>query len=175
MTHLQALQPMPEAFAAAPTLELERIDALYRTHADFVHGLIQRLGGPDLEADDLTQEVFLVAIRKWGRLPPDTDAQFLALQRGGSDRLGRPRKALAQCDSGVPTHPFGPHWFDTGSLDRRDARATIYRLVGTMSEKKRAVFLLFEIEGWSGEEIASLVRAPVKTVWTGCFHAAMNS
>ena len=33
------------------------------------------------------------------------------------------------------------------------------------------VFLLFELEGLSGEEIATLVRAPLKTVWTRLFHA----
>ncbi len=40
-----------------------------------------------------------------------------------------------------------------------------------MSEKKRTVLVLFELEGLSGEEIAATVGAPLKTVWTR-LHAA---
>jgi RNA polymerase sigma-70 factor, ECF subfamily len=40
-----------------------------------------------------------------------------------------------------------------------------------MSEKRRAAFILFEIEGYSGEEIARIHGIPLKTVWTRLHHA----
>jgi len=176
VTHLQALQPMPEALAES-TSDLDRVDALYRTHADFVHDIVLRLGGPDLDADDLTQEVFLVALRKLGRLPPETDLRAWLYGVATRAVWAARRKARWRRRLGRAIPPLESHWLETeldtglAELNRRDARTTLYRLIETMSEKKRAAFLLFEIEGLSGEEIASLVRAPLKTVWTRLYHA----
>ena len=40
-----------------------------------------------------------------------------------------------------------------------------------MSEKLRTTFVLFEIEGYSGEEIARIQDVPLGTVWTRLHHA----
>ena len=40
-----------------------------------------------------------------------------------------------------------------------------------MSEKLRTTFVLFEIEGYSGEEIAHIQDVPLGTVWTRLHHA----
>ena len=40
-----------------------------------------------------------------------------------------------------------------------------------MSDTRRATFVLFEIEGYSGEEIAEIQAIPVATVWTRLHHA----
>jgi RNA polymerase sigma-70 factor, ECF subfamily len=56
-------------------------------------------------------------------------------------------------------------------LERKEARAALHRLLGRMSEKRRAAFVLFEVEGYSGEEIASLLDVPLATVWTRLHHA----
>jgi DNA-directed RNA polymerase specialized sigma24 family protein len=40
-----------------------------------------------------------------------------------------------------------------------------------MSEKLRTAFILFEIEGYSGEEIARSQDIPLGTVWTRLYQA----
>jgi RNA polymerase sigma-70 factor (ECF subfamily) len=40
-----------------------------------------------------------------------------------------------------------------------------------MREKHRTAFVLFEIEGYTGEEIAELQGAPVATIFTRLYHA----
>jgi DNA-directed RNA polymerase specialized sigma24 family protein len=40
-----------------------------------------------------------------------------------------------------------------------------------MSEKRRTTFVLFEIEGYSGEEIAQIESLSVDAVWTRLHHA----
>jgi RNA polymerase sigma-70 factor (ECF subfamily) len=40
-----------------------------------------------------------------------------------------------------------------------------------MSDKARRAFVLFEVEGYSGEEIAQLEGIPLATVWTRVHHA----
>ncbi len=173
IAQLQTL-PTAEAFAEGSESDLERVEALYRDHADFVHAAILRLGGPSLDADDLTHEVFLVALRKWTRLPPGSEprawlygvaARAVSTARRKAiwrRRLGRTNPALDA--QGLGTEP-------DVELQRSDARTTLYRLVDGLSEKKRAVLLLYEVEGLSGEEIAALVRVPLKTVWTRLHHA----
>jgi DNA-directed RNA polymerase specialized sigma24 family protein len=40
-----------------------------------------------------------------------------------------------------------------------------------MREKHRTAFVLFELEGYTGEEIAELESTPVSTVFTRLYHA----
>jgi len=40
-----------------------------------VRRVVLRIGGMSIDADDLTHEVFLIALRKWARMPRDTDAR----------------------------------------------------------------------------------------------------
>jgi RNA polymerase sigma-70 factor (ECF subfamily) len=166
---LEAHQRVPEVLNGSAS-DLERIGELYREHADFVHSVILRLGGPAMDADDLTHEVFLIALRKWASLPPDTDARGWLHGVAAHTVSAARRKAIWRRRLGLANPPSEPHWLDP-DVERRDARAQVYRLVEGISEKKRTVFLLFELEGLSGEEIAALVRAPLKTVWTRLHYA----
>jgi len=49
--------------------------------------------------------------------------------------------------------------------------AAFYRLLDRLSDKKRAVFVLHELEGLSPSEVAQVVSAPVLTVRTRLFYA----
>jgi RNA polymerase sigma-70 factor (ECF subfamily) len=40
-----------------------------------------------------------------------------------------------------------------------------------MDEERRTAFVLFEIDGLSGEEIARIQDVPLNTVWTRLHHA----
>jgi RNA polymerase sigma-70 factor (ECF subfamily) len=151
--------------------ESDRIARLYRDQADFVHAAILRLGGPALDADDLTHEVFLVAMRRWSSLPAEIDPR--AWLYGVATRIvsAARRKTLWRRRLGLANPPpTEAQWFEADT-ERLDDRARTYRLIERMSEKKRTVFLLFELEGLSGEEIAATVHAPLKTVWSR-LHAA---
>jgi RNA polymerase sigma-70 factor (ECF subfamily) len=47
----------------------------------------------------------------------------------------------------------------------------VHRLLNSLSENKRTVFVLFELEGLSGQQIAGILRVPIQTVWNRLFHA----
>jgi RNA polymerase sigma-70 factor (ECF subfamily) len=57
---------------------------------------------------------------------------------------------------------------------RHDAERRVGRILARMSQKKREVFALFEIEGLSGDEIAQHLEVPVDTVWTRLHHARIE-
>jgi RNA polymerase sigma-70 factor (ECF subfamily) len=56
-------------------------------------------------------------------------------------------------------------------LSRRRRVEALYRLLDRVSDKKRAVYVLHELEGMSPNEIAKVVGAPVLTVRTRLFYA----
>jgi RNA polymerase sigma-70 factor (ECF subfamily) len=51
--------------------------------------------------------------------------------------------------------------------DRND----VARALETLSEAKRVVVVLSEVEGFSCQEIADMMEIPVGTVWTRLHHA----
>jgi RNA polymerase sigma-70 factor (ECF subfamily) len=143
--------------------------------------LVIRLGTPASDADDLVQETFVIAFRKWNDFDP---AQFVPREPGasaertwlyaiavrvaaGACRRARVRRFFGVARAVEPIDPATP-----GSLfARAAARRQVTRLLEGIGEKKRTVFVLFEVEGLTGEEIARIVGCPVKTVWTRLFHA----
>ncbi len=152
---------------------------LFEAHADFVRRLVVRLGTPTADADDLVQETFVIAFRKWSDFDP---TQFVARGTGASAErtwlyaiaarvaAAARRRARVRRFFGVAPEPVDPA--TPGSLlERAEARRRVSRLLEGLGEKKRTVFVLFEIEGLTGEEIARVVGCPVKTVWTRLFHA----
>jgi len=62
---------------------------------------------------------------------------------------------------------------ETGNdaYERWEARRLLGRVLQRMSDVRRSAFILFEIEGYSGEEIAELEQVPVATVYTRLHHA----
>ena len=149
--------------------------ALYREHAPFLRAAIQRLGGPRVDADDLLHEVFIVALDRAdafeGRSTARTWLYGIALRVVAAHRRKSKLRAFFGMDDVAPEHePVDAHTPAT-QLDAAQAKAAVYAILEKMAEKKRTVFVLYELEGLSGEEIAQIVGAPVKTVWTRLFHA----
>jgi RNA polymerase sigma-70 factor (ECF subfamily) len=58
-----------------------------------------------------------------------------------------------------------------GQASDQQELATLDRALGRLSEKKRAVFVLVELEGLSAEEAARALEIPAATARTRLFHA----
>ncbi len=133
-------------------------------------------GGLDADLEDLTQEVFLVVRRKLShfdgknlsgwlyRIAQRTvrdyrrRAWFRSLLRTKTERASEPESASPARD---PAEQF----------ERREAERFLSQILDQMNESRRTAFILFEIEGYSGDEIAALEGVPVNTVWTRLHHA----
>jgi RNA polymerase sigma-70 factor (ECF subfamily) len=57
------------------------------------------------------------------------------------------------------------------ALEQKQDQRVLADMLAHMSDKRRETLILFEIEGFTGQEIARLQGVPVKTVWTRLFHA----
>ena len=133
------------------------------------------LGIPSSETEDLAQEIFLVVRRKLDGFDGGNLAGWLyrIAQLTVRDHrrrawfknlvLRRRNVDLARVEMTTP----GPE----ARYDDAERRRRFQALVAGMSEKLRTTFVLFEIEGYSGEEIARIQDVPLGTVWTRLHHA----
>jgi RNA polymerase sigma-70 factor (ECF subfamily) len=128
------------------------------------------LGVPGSDTEDLAQEIFLVVRRKLDRFDGGNLAGWLYRIAQLTVRDHRRRAwfknlivrrrhvDLAQVELTTP----GP----ATQYEQAENRRLLQALVAGMSEKLRTAFVLFEIEGYSGEEIARFQDIPLGTVWT---------
>lgn len=156
---------------AGDTTAFRELFAMHRTD---VLRLVQRMLGTSSDLEDVVQEVFLQVHRSIKDFRGSArfttwlyrlTVNVVLMHR----RAARSRPAF------------------TDSLDAHDARddrpppdeqvarmariRAFYRLLDRLSDKKRVVFVLHELEGLPPTEIAKIVAAPVLTVRTRLFYA----
>jgi RNA polymerase sigma-70 factor (ECF subfamily) len=151
-------------------------DAVYVAHFQHVSRWARALGGMEADLDDLTQDVFLVVRRKLASYSgPSLPAWLYGITRKTvSDYRRRAfmRRLLGGLSRSLDaTEPEPASDTAMQSFDRWEARRILRRVLGRMSQVRRSAFILFEIEGYSGEEIAELEQIPLATVYTRLHHA----
>ncbi|MDB4967793.1 MAG: polymerase sigma factor RpoE [Myxococcales bacterium] len=158
---VSADDPAPER--VAPTSE-----ELFMAHAQRVAAWVSRLAGPGADVEDLVQEVFLQAHRRLPSFRGDAKAttwlyaisERVVMAKRRKDRL---RRLLTFCGD-APIEDL-PAVATAESVERREAARLIYGALDRLREKYRTVFILFEVEGLSCAEIASLKGLKIGTVW----------
>ncbi|HTS13092.1 MAG TPA: sigma-70 family RNA polymerase sigma factor [Candidatus Limnocylindrales bacterium] len=118
---------------------------LYQRHARMVHGILLA-HVPFSEADDLVQDVFLVALRKLDSLrEPEAFAGWLiAIARNRANDFHRKPRASEELPAEIGSR-------DPESLEARAALDAILSL----PEAYRETLILRLVEGMSGPEIAA--------------------
>jgi RNA polymerase sigma-70 factor (ECF subfamily) len=135
--------------------------AVFTEHAAFVLRSVRRLGVRESEVEDVAQEVFVVVHRKlatWnGTSTMRTWLFGIALRVASAHRRkahvrrelpdgGRAERAM---DMGLSTPAEQPE-----AVRNNELRRQLDRALDTLDENKRAVFVLYELEGVPMTEIA---------------------
>jgi RNA polymerase sigma-70 factor (ECF subfamily) len=142
-------------------------EALYSAHVGFVWRCLRRLGVRESDLMDLTQKVFLTAFVKLesfeGR-SAITSWLFGICQRVASDyRRSAPiRREVALDQAELDRHAQEEDVVQASDAKRRAQLADA--ILAKLPEEQRLVFVLFEVEELSGEQIAELLELPVGTV-----------
>jgi RNA polymerase sigma-70 factor, ECF subfamily len=164
----------PEAPRTERALEPLDFADVYETWFHEVTRWIRALGGPHPDLEDLAQEVFIVVERKLPRFDGRNLPGWLytIARNVVSDHRRRAffrnlfrRRALGSDEAADPSPS------PAAVLERKEAERIVDRALARMGVRHRAVFILFEIEGYSGEEIARLEGIPVATVWSRLHYA----
>jgi RNA polymerase sigma-70 factor (ECF subfamily) len=129
-------------------------EELYRAHYDFVWRTLRRMGVGERDAMDAGQKVFLIAHRRLGMFD------------GRSTVKTWRRSAIARREVLVAETPgdAGREADQLQRLEERERLATLDEVLSEMPVEQRTVFVLFELEEMSGEEIAALLAVPEGTV-----------
>jgi RNA polymerase sigma-70 factor (ECF subfamily) len=142
--------------------------AIYERWFDEVSRWIRAMGGPEADREDLVQDVFLVVHRRLA----DFDGQNVAgwLYQIARHRVRDFRRLLWVKHMLFGSVPLSESLTKGGaspaeSLETKEKRATLERLLSKLNESERAALVLFEIDGYSGEEIAEVQGVPINTVW----------
>ncbi|MBX3202602.1 MAG: sigma-70 family RNA polymerase sigma factor [Labilithrix sp.] len=140
---------------------------VFREHGAFVFRLLRRLGVPDADLDDLTQEVFLIVHRCLDRYEERSQMRAwlyrICVREASRHRRKLPAPAL-NVDVELLSGPSGSSPEEAAQAS--EARADFDRLLGVLDEDRRAVFVLYEVEELSMEEVATAVGCPVPTAYS---------
>jgi len=148
-------------------------DALFRSYAGFVASFLRRIGVSSAEADDLVQEVFLVAHRKGGFVAgtgqPKSWLAAIALRVASTHRRSRSRRHE---DPGAdPEVVTSPNADAARVLEARAALHRVQQALDTLSLDDRATFVLYELEGQPCDAIAAAFAIPVGTAYSRLHNA----
>jgi RNA polymerase sigma-70 factor (ECF subfamily) len=182
---LQNLQNVATGRLATPEREREALDqspSFEAVYAECFHDVsrwARAMGGNEADLDDLAQDVFLIVRRKLSHFDGRNLRGWLyrITQRTVRDhrRAGWFRSLLRRHSPRDPERALlglvepGPG--PAERLEQREAERTLSLVLSKMRDKHRTVFVLFEIEGYTGDEIAELEGVPVNTIWTRLHHA----
>lgn len=143
-------------------------DELYARWFSDVSRWVRALGGPAADREDLVQDVFLVAFRRL----PDFDGRNpagwlyrIARRRVRDFRRLRWFKVLVGKRDLLPEAAASQESTPVERLEDRQTGDLLERLLDRLPADQRAAFVLFEVEGCSGQEIAELQGIPLNTVW----------
>jgi RNA polymerase sigma-70 factor (ECF subfamily) len=158
---------------ATPERAAFSFETVYRTWFSDVARWVRARGANDADVEDLTQEVFIIVRRKLAQFDGRNLPGFLYRI---TERTVRDHRRSTWIRSLFRSPSPLPEIASTGvdgvqEIQQKERRRALDTLLAKMTEKRRTTFVLFEIEGYSGEEIAQIQSLPLDTVWTRLHHA----
>ena len=138
---------------------------MFSAHFDFIWRSLRRFGLPEDRADDAAQQVFFIASRKLDVIEDGSERSFLfgtAMRVASDIRRSAPyRREIAHADVGIDLEG-GLRPDDL--VEQRRARQLLDNVLDSMDLELRTVFVLFELEEMTTNEISSLLSIPHGTV-----------
>jgi RNA polymerase sigma-70 factor (ECF subfamily) len=168
--------PSPETHGTKVGFARPSFEAVYRAHGKTVARWAIRLLGPKADFEDVVQDVFMVVRRRLPEFRGDAEittwlyeitvrvvqrcrmrAHWWSWVTGRGHSPGRGRESF------IPTAESASD--PCALLEARERTRILYQLLDELSEPLRTTFILFEIEGLSGAQIAEITGAKVNAVW----------
>lgn len=150
---------------AVPQWDQARLNRLVRENFNYVWRLGRRLGLSEAEADDVAQQVFLVASRRLGDLEVGHERPFLYGTAVRCASKWRRTEQRRREDLESDLELVSEERFEAEELlDRRKAQAVLDDLLDQMPLELRVVFVLYEIEQQTTQQIAEVLGIPLGTV-----------
>jgi RNA polymerase sigma-70 factor (ECF subfamily) len=169
MDSIAACRPRPDP--SAP-VSFQRV---YDEHSGKVRRWVRTLGARPSDVDDLVQDVFIVAYR---RLAHFDGKNLVGWLYRIANRTVRDHRRLLwfkyyySARSPIVLEEIGTDALTP--LDQAEFLEQLERLehaLGKLSAVQRSAFVLFGVEGYTGQQIAEFQGIPINTVWSRIFKA----
>jgi RNA polymerase sigma-70 factor (ECF subfamily) len=184
--HLQSVatpEPVPAVPTSRPSLQAVSVAvrgesdnrestfrAMYDAHVDFVWRNLRRLGVAEADTEDRTQEVFVVAHRRFAEFVDRGHGPrawlFQIVLRVASDARRHHRRHPEVPDGGVSLDRASVEPQQTEAIARREALSRLDAALASIDLSRRAVLVLHEIEEMTAREIAQVLSIPLNTVYS---------
>ena len=140
---------------------------LYYRHVDRVFAVVSRILGPGrTDRDDVVQEIFLQTYRSIGRFKGESSfgtwLHRVAINVAYSHIRRKSRREDMGSDYRVSSVP--DERFDEKRIDARRAVKLMFDMLERLAAKNRIVFVLYEFEGLTLDEISRYLDTPINTV-----------
>jgi RNA polymerase sigma-70 factor (ECF subfamily) len=145
---------------------------LHRRYYPIAGAFLRKLGVRERDLEDATQEVFLQVHKYLPRFRREAELstwlyRLCITQARVVRRRTRVTDALLRVLALAPAHEL----VSTGSLAEDSARRRIEAALAALPPGEREVFVLYEMEGLPGKQIADIVKCPEATVWRRLHYA----
>jgi RNA polymerase sigma-70 factor (ECF subfamily) len=162
------VMPVTEAALETPEARAASFDEVYETTFDFVWNLVRRLGVPDAQLDDATQDVFMRVLK---RLPEFAGRSSLKTWVGGiAVHVAKDlRRAHRRRGGDAVELPDSLHDSGKSPLDAASAAQTlrlVQRLLDGLDDEQRDVLVLTEFEQMTAPEISEALGVNLNTVYS---------
>ncbi len=142
-------------------------EAVYREHFASIWRAVQRFGVPERDAADIAQEVFLIAYRGFDKFEARSSIKTWLFGIAYRVSLGRLRRSSARReqlgDAELALQASAEPGPELG-LEQRELARLLEAGLASLPIEQRAVLTLFELEGFTGEQIADTLGVPLGTV-----------
>lgn len=151
--------------AAMSRRDDKRLRTLVSSEGDFVTRSLRNLGVWGAELDDCVQEVFLVVSRRLSEIQPGKERSFLfACAQNKAAHFRRRLARKREVSDEVLVDRTSPVLLPDALTEQKRHRELLDRILETMDDSVRSVFVLYSFEEMTMAEIATLLEIPPGTV-----------
>jgi RNA polymerase sigma-70 factor (ECF subfamily) len=146
--------------------DMQAFEELFRQHRRLVYGLSLRMTQDVAEAEDVTQEVFVLLFRKIGGFRGEASFTTWLHRLTVNQVLMRFRKTKSRREDSLEDEDLSPHESVSPASPRASQmidRITLESALAKLPPGYRAAFILHDIEGYEHEEVARILGCAVGT------------
>lgn len=143
------------------------LESLYSRELPYVYSFLFRLGARASELEDLAHDTFVTAFRRWSSFDRTRPVRPWLLGIAFRVMTDSRRKAAGQREvpgdvPDLPDHASGAE----ERLHQRDAQVLVQEALASLEPARRAVFVMYELEGLSAAEISEALGTPAATTYS---------
>lgn len=143
------------------------LEQLYSTELPHLYSFLSRLGARGSEIEDMAHDVFVTAMRRWKSF--DTSKPVRPWLLGIAFRVMvemRRKSASTREVLGAPLEATSERPGAEAHVEQREARELIDEALESLDPERRAVFVMYELEGVSAADISVALDTPVPTTYS---------